>query len=367
MNKIKVLHMFSSFTIGGAEKMTLLISISFDKLSNEIEPIVAAPKNSFLYRQAEENNVKVCDFNCRGSFTPTGVIKLIQIIKKEEIKILHVHQGKLFWTALLMKLFFKNIKVVLHRRQDTRHKFYAKWHYKIADMTLTVSKAVRDNLIKYEKVTPNKVRVLYNGFDFSRFSKEIYCDDIITKYNLNNKTVIGTIAAIVSFEGKGQVYLMEAIAKLRTNYPDLRCLLVGDGAGKKEQEEYAKKLKIDDIVFFVGYQADVTRYLKVMDIFCLLSCGTEGFGNVNLEAQSLAIPVITTQVGGNPETVIDNKTGFVIEPRNVEKLIIAIKKLLDNKDYARKVGIEGQKFVKATFSIEKMVENLTIVYKDILK
>ncbi|MFA6914379.1 MAG: glycosyltransferase, partial [Endomicrobiia bacterium] len=88
---------------------------------------------------------------------------------------------------------------------------------------------------------------------------------------------------------------------------------------------------------------------------------------VNLEAQSLAIPVITTQVGGNPETVIDNKTGFVIEPRNVEKLIIAIKKLLDNKDYARKVGIEGQKFVKATFSIEKMVENLTIVYKDILK
>lgn len=367
MHKIKVLHMFSSFTIGGAEKMTLLTGVSLQKLSAEIEPVVAAPAESFLYVQAKENNVKVCDFNCRGSFTPTGVLRLIGIIKKEQIDILHVHQGKLFWTALLMKLFFKNIKVVLHRRQDTRHKFYAKWHYAIADMTLTVSQAVRDNLIKYEKVPDEKIKVLYNGFDFAKFSKDIYCEDVIEKYNLKNKTVIGTIAAMVSLEGKGQMYLMEALAKLRNDYPDLRCILVGDGAGKAEQEEYAEKLKVDDIVFFAGYQPDVAKYLKVMDIFCLLSCGTEGFGNVNLEAQSLAIPVITTRVGGNPETVIDKKTGFIIDPRNVEQLTDAIKKLLDDKNYAAQMGLSGQKFVKETFSIEKMVENLTAVYKDVLK
>ncbi|MFA7074922.1 MAG: glycosyltransferase [Endomicrobiaceae bacterium] len=367
MKKIKVLHMFSSFTIGGAEKMTLLTGVSLQKLSSEIEPVVAAPEESFLYVQAKENNVKVCDFNCRGSFTPTGVLRLIGIIKKEKIDILHVHQGKLFWTALLMKFFFKNIKVVLHRRQDTRHKFYAKWHYGIADMTLTVSRAVRDNLIKYEKVPDEKVKVLYNGFDFAKFSKDIYCDDVIEKYNLKNKTVIGTIAAMVSLEGKGQIYLMEALAKLRNDYTDLRCVLVGDGAGKAEQEEYAKKLKVDDIVFFAGYQPDVAKYLKVMDIFCLLSCGTEGFGNVNLEAQSLGIPVITTKVGGNPETVMDKQTGFVIEPRNTEQLMKTIKKLLDDKNYAVQMGLSGQKFVKETFSIEKMVENLTAVYKDVLK
>lgn len=365
MDKIKVLHMFSSFTIGGAEKMTLLTAVSLHKLSGEIEPLVAAPAGSFLYAQAKENNVKVCDFKCRGSFTPSGVLRLAKIIKKEKINILHVHQGKLFWTALLMKLFFKNIKVVLHRRQDTRHKFYAKWHYGIADMTLTVSRAVRDNLIKYEKAPSGKVKVLYNGFDFDKFAKEIYCNDVIEKYGLQNKTVIGTIAAMVSLEGKGQIYLMEAVSKLRAEYPHLRCILVGDGAGKNEQEEYAKKLKADDIVFFAGYQSDVAKYLKAMNIFCLLSCGTEGFGNVNLEAQSLAIPVITTRVGGNPETVIDKKTGFIIEPRNVEQLTEAVKKLLDDKNYAEQIGLNGQKFVKETFSIEKMVQNLTEVYKNI--
>ena len=214
MDKIKVLHLFSSYTIGGAEKQTLLTAISFKELSQKFEPIVAAPKNSFLYEESKKNGVEVKDFLCRGSFTPTGVIRLIKIIKSENIKILHVQQGKLYWTALLMKLFFKNIKVVLHRRQDTRHKWYAKWHYRIADKVLTVSKVVRNNLIKYENAPEQKVCVLYNAFDTEKFDKDVDCSDVIKEYNLENKFVIGTVSNIVSLEGKGQQYLIEALSKL---------------------------------------------------------------------------------------------------------------------------------------------------------
>lgn len=366
MEKIKVLHLFSSFTIGGAEKQTLLTTINLKNLSDKFEPVLAAPKGSFLYDNASISGVRTEDFLCRGSFTPTGVWKLIKIIKRNNISILHVHQGKLYWTALLMKLFFKNIKVVLHRRQDTRHKWYACKHYKLADKTLTVSDAVRQGLIKYEKVPENKVQVLYNAFDFDRFLKEIDSTEIVKKYNLENKIVVGTVAAIVSLEGKGQQYLIEAIAKLRTEYPNICGLIVGDGAGKKLQEEYAKKLGVDDITIFTGYQSEVPKFVKAMDIFCLLSCDTEGFGNVNLEAQSLKVPVITTSVGGNPETIIDGKTGILIEPRNTEKLIEAIKKFLSDKEFAEKTANEGYNFVKNTFSKEKFVENLTKVYEEIL-
>lgn len=366
MEKIKVLHMFSSYTIGGAEKQTLLTAVNFNRLSSKFEPIVAAPKKSFLYEQAKLNDVKVCDFICRGSFTPSGIIKLIRIIKKENVSILHVHQGKLFWTALLMKLFFKNIKVVLHRRQDTRHKWYAKWHYKIADQTLTVSKAVMDNLLKYEKVPENKVKVLYNAFDFDRFSKEVDSSDIIKKYELENKIVIGTVGAIVSLEGKGQQYLIEAISELRKEYPDIVGLIVGDGAGRKLQQEYAQKVGVADIIKFVGYQSDIPKFLKTMTIFCLLSCDTEGFGNVNLEAQSLKIPVITTTVGGNPETIIDKVTGILIEPRKTDLLVSAIKKILSDKNYATEMASAGEKFVKETFSKERFVKNLTEIYENVL-
>lgn len=366
MEKIKVLHLFSSDTIGGAEKQTLLTAISFKELSQKFEPVIAAPKKSFLYEESEKAGVRVKDFTCRGTFTPTGVINLIKIIKNEKIKILHVQQGKLYWTALLMKLFYPDIKVVLHRRQDTRHKWYAKWHYKLADITLTVSKAVRDNLIKYEKAPENKVKVLYNAFDTKRFEQDIDCSDIIKEYGLKNKFVIGTVGAIVSLEGKGQQYLIEAISKLRKDYPDIAGLIVGDGAGKILQHDYAKQLGVDDIIKFTGYQSDIPKFLKVMNIFCLLSCGSEGFGNVNLEAEFLKVPVITTNIGGIPETVIDGVSGFIIEPRNVDMIISCVKKLISDKEFAEKMGKEGHKFVKETFSKQKMVENLTKIYESIL-
>ncbi len=365
MEKIKVLHLFSSFTIGGAEKQTLFTAVNINRLSAEIESLIAAPKNSFLYEQAEKNSVKTFDFLCRGSFTPSGVLKLIKIIKNEKIDILHVHQGKLFWTALFMKMFFKNIKVVLHRRQDTRHKFYAMWHYKIADMTLTVSKAVMNNLIKYEKVPGNKIKVVYNGFDFEKFTKDIDCKDIIEKYDLKDKFVVGTVGAMVSLEGKGQIYLLEALAVLKNKYKNLKCLLVGDGSARQQQQQYAKNLKVDDIAVFTGHQADVAKYLKAMDVFCLLSCGSEGFGNVNLEAQAMGVPVITTNVGGNPETVLNGKTGVVINPRSVDEIVKNLSKFIDEQNYRKNMGMQGQKFVRESFSAQTMVKNLTEVYKNI--
>ena len=305
MEKIKVLHLFSSYTIGGAEKQTLLTAVSLKELSQKFEPVVAAPEKSFLYEEAKKKGSCTEAFICRGSFTPSGVIRLIKIIKKDKISILHVQQGKLYWTALLMKLFFPNIKVVLHRRQDTRHKWYAKWHYKLADMVLTVSKVVKDNLIKYENAPSNKVKVLYNAFDTKKFEQEKDCSDIIKEYGLENKFVVGTVGAIVSLEGKGQQYLIEAISKLRKEYPNIIGLIVGDGAGRQLQQEYAKSLGVDDIVKFTGYQSDIPKFLEVMNIFCLLSCSSEGFGNVNLEAEFKQIPVITTNIGGIPETVVD--------------------------------------------------------------
>ncbi|MDD5021394.1 MAG: glycosyltransferase family 4 protein [Endomicrobiaceae bacterium] len=367
MNKKKVLFIFSSFSFGGAEKMTADTASAINKFSNEFEAFVATPKESPLSKYSNEKQIKTLNFNCRGTFTPTGILKLFKIIKKEKIDIIHVQQGKLFWTALLMKLFFCNVKVVLHRTQDTRHKWYARYHYRIADKVLAVSDIVKNNMIEIDKAPAKKVQTLYNGFDFDNFRKDIDISDIIKEYGLENKIVIGAVGAMVSLEGKGQIYLMQALAKMRNQYPNLICILLGDGPGKKEQEEYAKKLGIGDKVIFAGYKSNIAKYINAMDIFCLLSCDTEGFGNVNIEAQSLAKPVITTNIGGIPETVIENKTALIVNPRDVEALIVAIKKLLDNKNYALDMGAQGKKFVENKFSDKIMAGNLSEIYKEILQ
>ena len=367
MKKFKVLHIFSSYTIGGAEKMTVAIAKDLNNLSQDFQSIVAAPKDSYVYMQSLKDNLTVHHFSCRGTFTPTGIFQLFNIIRKEKIDIVHVHQGKLYWSAILMKFFFKKLKVVLHRHQDTRHRWYAKWHYKFADITFAVSNAVKENLIKCENAPKNKISVLYNGLDFENFAKDTDCKDLIEQYNLKDKIVIGTIGAMVSLEGKGQKYLLEAISQLRKNYNNIVCLLVGDGIGRKEQESYAKELKIDDITIFTGYQENVAKYINVMNIFCLPSCDTEGFGNVNVEAQYLAKPVITTNIGGIPETVVKDKTAIIIPPRNAEELISALTKLIENKDYATNMGKAGKIFVEQTFTKQTMVNNLTKIYYGLLR
>lgn len=365
--KYKILHIFSSYSFGGAEKTTLLLAENLQK-SGLCDNIVAVPYGSKLYQDAVKRNIKVIAFRAANSFDPCGILRLVKIIKKNNINILHVHQGKLYWTSLLVKLLCLNkIKVVFHRRQDTRHSFISKNHYKFADAVITVSQAVANGLIKYEKVDPKKIKVVYNGVNFEKFNKNVDYRDVIKKYSLENKKVIGTVSQIVDFMGKGQIYLMEAAKILKKEFPDLRYLIVGSGKGLQEQQAYAKKLNVDDIVYFTGYQDNAPNYMLSMNIFCLLAWDSEGMPNVVVEAESLEKPVIVTNIGGNTEAFIDGITGIMVEPKNSIQVANAIKKLILNPDIAKQMGLEGKKFVKEKFVLENTVKNTLEVYEKILR
>jgi glycosyltransferase involved in cell wall biosynthesis len=364
--KYKVLHAFSSQSIGGAEKSMLFLASSLNK-SQKCENIIAVPGKSKLFAESVQKNLKTIAFKAANSFDLLGILKLIKIIKEHDIDIVHVHQGKLYWTSLAAKLFCRNIKVVFHRRQDTRRGIISRNHYRFADAVIAVSKSVANGLIKYEKVLPGKVEVVYNGVNFDKFNDNIYFADIIKEYDLQDKTVVGTVGAIVDFKGKGQIYLIEAAKFLRKDYPNLRYLIVGCGKGLKEQKAYAKNLKVEDIVYFVGYQEQSQKFVAAMDIFCLLSWDSEGMPNVVIEAQALKKPVIVTNIGGNPESFVAGATGIIIEPSNSAQVAHAIKSLVDNPRIAKQFGSAGKQFANKNFSIEKMVENTLAVYKRIMK
>jgi glycosyltransferase involved in cell wall biosynthesis len=365
--KCKILHIFSSYSFGGAEKTMLLLAENLQK-SGICDNIVAVPYGSKLYEETVKRNIKVTAFKAVNSFDPCGILRLVKIIKKNNINILHTHQGKLYWTSLILKFLCLNkIKVVFHRRQDTRHSFISKNHYKFADAVIAVSQAVANGLVKYEKVDPKKIKVIYNGVNFEKFNRNVDYSDVIKKYSLENKKVIGTVSQIVDFKGKGQIYLMEAAKMLRREFPDLRYLIVGSGKGLQEQQAYAKKLNIDDIAYFTGYQDNVPKYILSMDIFCLLAWDSEGMPNVVVEAESLEKPVIVTSIGGNIEAFVDGVTGIMVEPENSIQVVNAIKKLILNPNTAKQMGIEGRKFVKEKFVLENTVKDTLEVYEKILK
>jgi glycosyltransferase involved in cell wall biosynthesis len=361
MPEIRVLHIYSSWTAGGAEKLMLSLAGGLEKKG--IKNIIAAPEDSYMFQKALEAGLPAHHFMTKGSFDPFGLVRLFLIIKKEKITLLHAHQGKVFWPCIFMKWLSGNkLKVVFHRHAQLAHRFYSRTHYLFADGIIAISKAVAQGLIEREKVPANKVTVVYNGTDFSRFNTSVSGEEARNKYGLKDKLVIGTVAAMNMPKGKGQEYLIEAAQIVKIRFPQARYLIVGTGEIEGYLKKLAVKLGVQREVVFTGYQEEVEKYIAAMDLFAFLSWDTEGFGQVMVEAQAQGKPVIGTNIGGIPETFQDNITGILIPSKNSELLAQVLITLLSDPALMRRMGEKAEAFVKENFSLEKMVEGVMKVY-----
>lgn len=328
-----------------------------------IHNVISSPKGSYLFQKAKEFGLTVYPLRINGSFDPIGILGLRSIVKKENIEIIHAHQGKVFWPCVFMKWFVdRNVKLVFHRHAQLAHRVYSRGHYRSADNVIAISRAVARGLIEREQVPEEKVSVVYNGINLGRFNPSVNGDKARREYKYEGCTVIGTAAAMNRPKGKGQRYLIEAAKILKPKYPNLRYLIVGTGEIKGELEKAARELGVDDIVDFTGYKENVEEYMAAMDIFCLLSWDTEGLGQVMMEAQAMAKPVIGTNVGGVPETFINNGTGLLIGPENSGELAKAIEYFAADKAKITLLGRQARDYALENFGIEKMVKNVRSIY-----
>lgn len=359
-----VLHIYSSWTAGGAEKLMLSLASGLEKRG--IKNFIAAPPKSYLTDQARKLGLFSCPVIIKGSFDSFGLFGLWRIIKKNNIGILHAHQGKVFWPCVFMKWLKPELKVVFHRHAQLPHKFYSRTHYCWADRVIAISKIIAKELAEREKVPSGKIRVVYNGTDFERFNANVSGKEVREKYQLGKDPVIGTVAAMNKPKGKGQEYLIEAAQIVRQRFPQSKYLIVGDGLIKENLKNLSKKLGVSDKVIFTGYQEDVEKYIAAMDIFCFLSWDTEGFGQVMVEAQAMGKPVIGTDIGGIPETFQDGECGFLIPAKNSELLAGILVMLLEEESKRINMGRAAEKFVKEKFSLDSMVQNVLNVYEEML-
>lgn len=364
LGMIKVLHLYSSFGPGGAEKRILSLASTLNKMG--VCNLGGFPKGSYLEKEAIGLNIKACPIRIRNSLDFIGILELLRITKREGIDILHVHQGKIFWPAVCVKwLSLNKLKLVFHRRLDKKSNLLSRGHYKFADKVISVSGKVKDNLIKFDKVKPSKISVVYTGMEID---ESLYDGaKIRKKYNIEDKITIGIVAGINKPEGKGQGYLLECASLLKERYNNLHYLIVGDGSLRSELERYARDRGIDFLTTFTGYQEDVYDFIKAMDIVVLLSCGTEALPAVLIEAQLLGKPVIGTNIGGIPETFQEGETGFLIPSRDVESLKRGLIELIENEDKRKEMGEKGKKFAKERFDMKNCCSSIKSVYEELVK
>ncbi len=252
-----------------------------------------------------------------------------------------------------------NKKYIMLRR------FYGRFMHRF----IALSQDLAQWLLNTVEIAPKKVVQLYNGVDLSRFQSENIKEKPASQFSQINSgdIVIGTVGRLQA--EKDQSTLINAFAKVKakttSNNSKLKLLIIGDGPDRAKLEALVAGKGLSESIIFSGARNDIPELLASMRIFVLPSRG-EGISNTILEAMASSLPVIATNVGGNPELVEENETGMLVPSNNADKMAEAILLYINDLPLAEQQGKAGRQRVEALFSMNKMIENYTKVYDSVM-
>lgn len=219
-----------------------------------------------------------------------------------------------------------------------------------ADLVITPSQYLKSIVVGWG-AKPDKVKVILNSFEThaNSLAKEISKQEL----NLSGKIIL-SVGRLAPW--KGFATLINLMPKLLEVDKDLKLVIVGDGPEMANLQELVNKKPLAQNVILTGRkkQEEMGAYYSAADIF-ILNTGYEGLSHTLLEALSYNLPVITTNIGGNPEVIKDNVNGLLVEYENSEQIFSAIKKILDNPELAGNFVKNGQEAL-SQFSFNKMIE-----------
>jgi len=231
---------------------------------------------------------------------------------------------------------------------------------------VTNSQEIETFLIKL-RITKD-VRVIYNGVDLRKFHPTATSESLAKKRAQlsipDGVPVIGIVASLSPV--KNHECLLRAVPQVVHKFPTAIFLLIGNGPLRANLEELVSRLSIAPNIRFLGARGDVDDLLKVMD-FSILCSHREGVSNAILESLASAKPVIATNVGGNPESVIHGENGYLFESSNSEQLAQHVIEMLSSAERRTQLGLAARKTAEEKFSLEEMVALYERLYESLLQ
>lgn len=233
------------------------------------------------------------------------------------------------------------------------------------DLVHCKSEGIRNDVAAREPIDIDRMRVIYNGLRTAPYYLKAPVSRLREELGIPaDAQVLGSVANLHPY--KGHLDILGAAPGILSEVPDCRFLFVGRDAGSGSAvAEQAARMGIADRVVLTGEREDVPQLLQCMNVFILAS-HEEGFSNAILEAMASGLPVIATRVGGNPEAVLDEVTGFLVPPRDSNAIATAAIPLLRNPELAADLGQRGRKRVSERFSYEAMISGMQQFYAEAL-
>ena len=188
------------------------------------------------------------------------------------------------------------------------------------DACICVSEVSRSRFISWSGVAIDKCHILPNCIDIQQFCPSSKNEQLLSRHNLKNKTVLMTLGRLDSAERyKGFDEVLEVLPRLIEQLPNVVYLIVGAGKDRTRLERKAISLGVADRVVFAGLipESEKVAYYSLADVFVMPSRG-EGFGIVYLEAMACGIPTVASRLDGGREALRNGMLGILVDPGDLE-------------------------------------------------
>jgi L-malate glycosyltransferase len=370
-NRIKVLKFLTNFNIGGTERQFVQMVQQMDLDRFDLHVGCFARRGGFL-PLVETCRVPLAEFKIRRLYSPLTMLRQLQFahyLRWHRFQVVHTYGFYPNYFAVPAAR-LAGVPVIIASIRDTgevwapKKRLVQKAVCRLATCVLANADAVRSQLVR-DGYNERKLAVIRNGVDLPRLDRLDRAGPIRREFGIADDSPIVTVLSRLN-EMKGVQYFLDAIPAVLARFPRTRFLIVGEGPARLDLEFYAQSKGYNRAAIFTGVRLDAPRILQETSISVLPSL-SEGLSNVLIESMAASLPVVATDVGGNPEIVDNGTTGLLVPPRNADALGRAMLQLLSDPGMAARMGNAGRDRIESRFSMQRAVDSTQELYTSLLQ
>ncbi|MCB1754546.1 MAG: glycosyltransferase [Gammaproteobacteria bacterium] len=370
---MKILYLMTEpFGYGGVQSDLLALS---EDLSEKGHDVLVATSEGELLEELKSKGATFMDIDFHFS-SPLKFFKsamaLRKSIRENGVELLapqSVRTTLVAFFALRLLPFSYRVKkngkrcpivTTIHNIHNPVHFKYAGYILnRCADYVIFESHYERNRLLA-SGLPAEKSEVVHSGIDTDKFAPIDVNQTLLESYGLDKSVnkIFGIVARLS--EEKGHQYLLQAFRKVLEQEPHARLMVVGDGPLKEELLAQRAELQLENEVIFTGAQRNIPDYLSIFDVF-VLSSTRESFPLAAREAMAAGKPVIAPRIGGCPEVVDENNTGYLFKSADVDDLSRQMLAILADEKY-KQFGIKSRQRVVELFSRKQWIVGDERVY-----
>ena len=361
---MKIMYLLFSFSVGGTERLVADICNQMAKTENEIYLYVVndVVSQELISSLDTKIHIKLQSRKSNSGDKIKTLFLIYNFIKENGIDVVHCNSFNSPELLLIAKMLMPKIKIIHTIHGMGQYSGLPKYKRVIRNIICDRFIAISNNVasdISNNGCSQKKIRVIYNAI-----REEKFCNAKLKIFN-KERVVLGCAARIMPAV-KGQDVLIDAVAILKNQYPNIKCLFAG-GVAEGEKENYLKLVKtvkdkkLEENVEFLGLVDDIPTFLNSIDI-CVVPSRSEGFGLTLVEAMVMGIPCVASNVEGPKEIVEREKVGHLFRVDDAEDRALVLQNTIEDYQHERNFAWSNKDRIISRFNMAKMCQELMDQY-----